>query len=584
MLSNTATPKYYGRFRDAVLRGEIPVNKEIEAEMNRIDGLIASPDYYYSPDKVEGWIRFCESELVLSDGSNFHMLDSFKLWGEELFGWYYFVEEQVWNPNGLRGGRGCYETRSVKKRLTTKQYLIVGRGAAKTIYATCIQAYYLIIESKTTTQVMVAPTMPQTEETIGPLITAITKARGPLLSFMTQGSINNTTGSKRNRPMLYPTKKGIQNFLTNSILQTRPMSVDRLQGRRDTVSTVDELFSGDIREDPVEALEQGATKNLIGGDYVIVVTSSEGTVRNGAGDTAKIELSKILRGEKYDPHTSIWWYKLDDVKEVNNPYLWLKANPNIGKTVSYETYQQEVDRAESDPSQRNDILAKRFGIPCEGFTYFFTYEETLPFSAQNYNGMPCSLGCDLSQGGDFCSFTFLFPLNSDAFGIKTLNFISQYTMDKLPVAMYNKYEEFVKEGSLIIMNGTVLDMQEIYDLVDNHIIAHDYDVRCLGYDPYNAAEFISRWSRENSEYGVEKVIQGAKTESVPLTELKKLSEQRKLIFDEKLFSYTMGNCIIIQDTNGNKKLMKKTYEAKIDAVAAMMDAFVAFKLNKDSFY
>ena len=581
MLSNTATPKYYGEFRDKVIRGEIPVCREVEAEMNRIDHLIASPDYYYDDKAVEGWIKFCENELVLSDGSDFHMLDSFKLWGEEIYGWYYFVERPVWNPNGHGGGRGCYENRRVRKRLITKQYLIVGRGAAKTMYSECNQAYFLVIESKTTKQVVVAPTMPQADETTGPFVTAITRARGPLFTFMTQGSINNTSGSKRNRPMLASTKKGIQNFLTNSILEVRPMSIDKLQGRRDTLSTVDELFSGDIREDPVEALEQGASKNL--DNYLIIVTSSEGTVRNGIGDTTKITLAKILKGEIEDLHTSIWWYKLDDVKEVGNPEMWLKANPNIGKTVTYETYQQEVEKAERDPSLRNDILAKRFGIPCEGFTYFFTYEETKPFKKQNYDGMVCSLGADLSQGGDFCSFVFFFPLQDGSFGIKTLNFISEYTYSQLPAAMSIKYDDFIAEGTLIVMNGTILNIDEVYDLVDQHILQHDYDIRSFGYDPYNAKEFVSRWVTENSEFGVEKVIQGAKTESVPLTELKKLSEQRKLIFDESLYSYTMGNCIVIQDTNGNKKLMKKSYEAKIDAVAASMDAYIAYKLNKDSF-
>lgn len=581
MLSNTATPKYYGAFRDKVIRGEIPVCRAVEAEMNRIDHLIASPDYYYDDKAVEGWIKFCENELVLSDGSDFHMLDSFKLWGEEIYGWYYFVERPVWNPNGHGGGKGCYENRRVRKRLITKQYLIVGRGAAKTMYSECNQAYFLVIESKTTKQVVVAPTMPQADETTGPFVTAITRARGPLFTFMTQGSINNTSGSKRNRPMLASTKKGIQNFLTNSILEVRPMSIDKLQGRRDTLSTVDELFSGDIREDPVEALEQGASKNL--DNYLIIVTSSEGTVRNGIGDTTKITLAKILKGEIEDPHTSIWWYKLDDVKEVGNPEMWLKANPNIGKTVTYETYQQEVEKAERDPSLRNDILAKRFGIPCEGFTYFFTYEETKPFKKQNYDGMVCSLGADLSQGGDFCSFVFFFPLQDGSFGIKTLNFISEYTYSQLPAAMSIKYDDFIAEGTLIVMNGTILNIDEVYDLVDQHILQHDYDIRSFGYDPYNAKEFVSRWITENSEFGVEKVIQGAKTESVPLTELKKLSEQRKLIFDESLYSYTMGNCIVIQDTNGNKKLMKKSYEAKIDAVAASMDAYIAYKLNKDSF-
>ena len=579
MLSNTATPKYYGQFRDSVIRGEIPVCRTISMEMNRIDNLIADPRYYYDSEAVQGWIDFCDNELTLVDGSDFFMLDSFKLWGEEIFGWYYFVERSVWNPVLKH-----YVTKQVKQRLINTQYLIVGRGAAKTMYNSCIHGYFISVDTTTTQQCVTAPTMRQSAETLSPLSTAIARARGPLFKFLTEGSLQNTTGSTRNRKKLATTKKGIQNFITNSLLEIVPMSIDKLQGRRDKISTVDEWLSGDIRENPIDALAQGASKNVENGGWLIIATSSEGTVRNGIGDTIKIDLAKILKGEYYDPHTSIWWYKLDDIKEVNNPKMWLKANPNIGKTVTWETYELEKQKAENNPISRNDILAKRFGIPMEGYTYFFTYEETKPTrTRQSYWDMPCSMGCDLSQGGDFCSFTFLFPLSGGQFGIKTINYISEYTLHKLPSAMRIKYDEFIKEGSLIVLNGTVIDMQDVYDDLDRHIQLNKYDIRCVGYDPYNAKEFITRWTQENGEFGVEKVIQGAKTESVPLTELKKLSEQRLLIFDEALFSYTMGNCIVMEDTNGNKKLMKKTYEAKIDAVAALMDAFVAYKLNKDSF-
>ena len=579
MLSNTATPKYYGQFRDSVIRGEIPVCRTISMEMNRIDNLIADPRYYYDSEAVQGWIDFCDNELTLVDGSDFFMLDSFKLWGEEIFGWYYFVERSVWNPVLKH-----YVTKQVKQRLINIQYLIVGRGAAKTMYNSCIHGYFISVDTTTTQQCVTAPTMRQSAETLSPLSTAIARARGPLFKFLTEGSLQNTTGSTRNRKKLATTKKGIQNFITNSLLEIVPMSIDKLQGRRDKISTVDEWLSGDIRENPIDALAQGASKNVENGGWLIIATSSEGTVRNGIGDTIKIDLAKILKGEYYDPHTSIWWYKLDDIKEVNNPKMWLKANPNIGKTVTWETYELEKQKAENNPISRNDILAKRFGIPMEGYTYFFTYEETKPTrTRQSYWDMPCSMGCDLSQGGDFCSFTFLFPLSGGQFGIKTINYISEYTLHKLPSATRIKYDEFIKEGSLIVLNGTVIDMQDVYDDLDRHIQLNKYDIRCVGYDPYNAKEFITRWTQENGEFGVEKVIQGAKTESVPLTELKKLSEQRLLIFDEALFSYTMGNCIVMEDTNGNKKLMKKTYEAKIDAVAALMDAFVAYKLNKDSF-
>lgn len=580
MLSNRAVPKYYGRFRDAVIRGEIPVNREISMEMNRIDALIANPRYYYDDKKVEGWISFCENELTLVDGSDLRLLDSFKLWGESIWGWYYFIERSVWDPNGKGGGRGCYKKRTIKKRLINKQFLIVGRGAAKSLYDTCQQAYIENIDTSTTQQLTTAPTMKQAEEIINPYKTAIARSKGPLFKFLTEGSLQNTTGSKANRPKLCSTKKGVENFITNSILEIRPMSIDKLQGRRDKCATVDEWLSCDIREDPINAIEQGSSKN---DDYLIIATSSEGTIRNGVGDTIKMELMKILRGEYINDHVSIWWYRLDDVEEVGNPAMWIKANPNLGQTVSYETYQLDVEKAEASPASRNDILAKRFGIPTEGYTYFFTYEETLPHRHRDFWQMPCSLGADLSQGGDFCSFVFLFPLGNETFGIKTVNYISEYTLGKLPAAMRAEYDKFINEGSLIIMPGTILDMMDVYDDLDKHIQTNGYDIRSFGYDPYNAKEFVTRWVSENGEFGVEKVIQGAKTESVPLTELKKLAEERALLFDEELFRFTMGNCIVMEDTNGNKKLYKLRYEAKIDAVAAAMDAFIAYKLNKDAF-
>lgn len=580
MLSNRAVPKYYGRFRDAVIRGEIPVNREISMEMNRIDALIANPRYYYDDKKVEGWISFCENELTLVDGSDLRLLDSFKLWGESVWGWYYFIVRSVWDPNGKGGGRGCYKKRTIKKRLINKQFLIVGRGAAKSLYDTCQQAYIENIDTSTTQQLTTAPTMKQAEEIINPYKTAIARSKGPLFKFLTEGSLQNTTGSKANRPKLCSTKKGVENFITNSILEIRPMSIDKLQGRRDKCATVDEWLSCDIREDPINAIEQGSSKN---DDYLIIATSSEGTIRNGVGDTIKMELMKILRGEYVNDHVSIWWYRLDDVEEVGNPAMWIKANPNLGQTVSYETYQLDVEKAEASPASRNDILAKRFGIPTEGYTYFFTYEETLPHRHRDFWQMPCSLGADLSQGGDFCSFVFLFPLGNETFGIKTVNYISEYTLGKLPAAMRAEYDKFINEGSLIIMPGTILDMMDVYDDLDKHIQTNGYDIRSFGYDPYNAKEFVTRWVSENGEFGVEKVIQGAKTESVPLTELKKLAEERALLFDEELFRFTMGNCIVMEDTNGNKKLYKLRYEAKIDAVAAAMDAFIAYKLNKDAF-
>lgn len=578
-LSNTAVPKYYGMFRDAVIRGEIPVNKEISMEMNRIDDLIANPGIYYDDQAVEGWIRYCENELTLTDGEDLHLLDSFKLWGEQVFGWYYFVERSVYEPNA-DGHGGHYVNKSIKKRLTNKQYLIVGRGAAKSLYDSCIQSYFQNVDTSTTHQITTAPTMKQAEEVMSPIRTAITRARGPLFKFLTEGSLQNTTGSRANRMKLASTKKGVENFLTGSLLEIRPMSIDKLQGLRCKIATVDEWLSGDIREDVIGAIEQGASKN---DDYLIIATSSEGTVRNGSGDTIKMELMEILKGEYINPHVSIWWYKLDDVNEVNNPEMWLKANPNLGKTVTYETYQLDVERAEKAPATRNDILAKRFGIPMEGYTYYFTYEETLPHRKRDFWGMPCALGADLSQGDDFCAFTFLFPLPNGCFGIKTRNYISEMTLMKLPLAMRNKYDEFIKEGSLIVLDGTVLDMMEVYEDLDNHIINREYDVRCFGFDPYNAKEFVARWEAENGPFGIEKVIQGAKTESVPLGELKKLSEERLLLFDEDLMTFAMGNCIVMEDTNGNKKLLKKRYEAKIDAVAAMMDGFVAYKLNKEAF-
>ena len=585
-LSNTATPKYYGRFRDAVIRGEIPVNKEISMEMNRIDDLIANPGIWYDDQAIDGFIAFCENELTLTNGDDLHLLDSFKLWAEQIFGWYYFVERSIYVPSP-DGHGGRYVNKRIKKRLVNKQYLIVARGAAKSMYASVIQNYFLNVDPTTTRQITTAPTMKQADEVINPIRTAIARARGPLYQFLTEGSLQNTTGSAANRMKLASTKKGVQNFLTNSTLEVRPMSIDKLQGLQIKCATVDEWLSGDIRENPIEALEQGATKEQGSGennDWLIVAISSEGTVRNGAGDTIKMQLSKILKGDYYDPHTSIWWYKLDSIDEVSDPEMWLKAQPNLGKTVTYETYQLAVEKAEKVPSERNDILAKRFGIPMEGFTYFFTYEETLPQEKKrDYWSMPCSMGADLSQGGDFCSFTFLFPLPRGEFGIKTRNYISELTLMKLPSAMRQKYDEFIQEGSLIVLDGTILDMMEVYEDLDNFIMQSEYDVRAVGYDPYNAREFIERWEKENGPFGIEKVIQGAKTESVPLTELKKLAEERMLLFDEELMSYTMGNCITIEDTNGNKKLQKKRYEAKIDAVAALLDAFVAWKLNKEAF-
>ena len=584
-LSNTAVPKYYGRFRDAVIRGEIPVCEEISMEMNRIDALIANPGVWYDDQAILGFVSFCENELTLTDGEDLHLLDSFKLWAEQIFGWYYFVERSIYEPNPDRHG-GHYVTKTIKKRLINKQYLIVARGAAKSMYASCIQNFFLNVDTSTTHQVTTAPTMPQAEEVMSPIRTAITRARGPLFQFLTEGSLQNTTGSKANRVKLASTKKGIQNFLTGSLLEVRPMSIDKLQGLRVKVATVDEWLSGDIREDVVGALEQGAAKEQGGGkndDYLIVAISSEGTVRNGSGDTIKMELMKILKGEYKDIHTSIWWYKLDSIDEVNDPSKWLKANPNLDKTVTYETYQNAVERAEHNPAERNDILAKRFGIPMEGYTYFFTYEETLPHRRKDYWQMPCALGGDLSQGDDFCAFTFMFPLRDEAFGIKTRNYITELTLKKLPLAMRNKYEEFIKEGSLIVMPGTVLDMMQVYEDLDNHIAEREYDVRCFGYDPYNAKDFVERWERENGPFGIEKVIQGRKTESVPLGELKKLAEERLLLFDEDIMEFAMGNCVTMEDTNGNRQLLKKRYEAKIDCVAAMMDAYIAFKLNREAF-
>ena len=584
-LSNTATPKYYGMFREAVVRGEIPVCEEVSMEMNRIDALIANPGIWYDDQAIQGFIDYCENELTLTNGEDLHLLDSFKLWAEQIFGWYYFVERSIYEPSE-DGHGGHYVRKIIKKRLINKQYLIVARGAAKSMYASCIQNYFLNVDTSTTHQVTTAPTMAQAEEVMSPIRTAITRSRGPLFQFLTEGSLQNTTGSKANRVKLASTKKGIQNFLTGSLLEVRPMSIDKLQGLRVKVATVDEWLSGDVREDVVGALEQGAAKEQGGGendDYLIVAISSEGTVRNGSGDTIKMELMKILKREYNAPHTSIWWYKLDSIDEVADPSMWLKANPNLDKTVTYETYQDAVERAEHNPAERNDILAKRFGIPMEGYTYYFTYEETLPHRRRDYWQMPCSLGADLSQGDDFCSFTFLFPLSNGAFGIKTRNYITELTLNKLQTAMRIKYEDFMKEGSLLVMPGAVLDMMEVYEDLDEHISKLGYDVRCFGYDPYNAREFVERWERENGPYGIEKVIQGAKTESVPLGELKKLSEERMLLFDEDLMTFTMGNCIVMEDTNGNRKLLKKRYDAKIDAVAAMMDAFVAYKLNREAF-
>ena len=579
MLSNTAVPKYYGAFRDAVLRGEIPVNQYVEMEMNRIDDLIANPGIYYDDRAVEGYVDFCESELTLTDGEDLHLLDTFKLWAEQVFGWYYFVEKDVFVPNE-DGIGGHMVTKRQKKRLIKKQYLIVGRGAAKTVYASSIQQYYLSVDTSTTHQIATAPTMRQADETLSPARTAITRARGPLYKFLTYGSIQNTTGSKANRCKLVPTKKGIENFLTNSLLETRPMSIDKLQGMRCKIASVDEWLSCDIREDPIGAIEQGASKN---DDYLIIATSSEGTVRNGVGDSVKMELLKILRGEYVNPHVSIWYYCLDNVDEVAHPELWLKANPNLGKTVSYDVYQQDVERAEKAPATRNDILAKRFGIPLEGYTYFFTYEETLCHRRQNFDGLPCAMGADMSQGDDFCSFLFFFPLNDGRFGIKSRSYISSIKFSKLAEAMRRKYEEFISEGSLVVADTSVLDMMWVYEELDDFIIKHDYDVRCFGFDPYNAREFVQRWINENGQFGVEKVIQGAKTESVPLGELKVYAEERELIFDEAIVSFAMGNCIVLEDTNGNRKLSKRRHEDKIDPVAAMLDAYVAYKLNKDAF-
>lgn len=579
-LSNTAVPKYYGQFRDAVMRGEIPVCNEISMEMNRIDDLIDDPRYYYDDEAVEGWIRYCEDELTLTDGSDLNLLDSFKLWGEQVFGWYEIVERSVYEPNP-NGHGGRYVTKRIKKRLINKQYLIVGRGAAKSLYDSCVQSYFGNIDTSTTHQITTAPTMKQAEEIMSPIRTAITRSKGPLFQFLTNGSLQNTTGNRMNRQMLASTKKGIENFLTGSLIEIRPMSIAKLQGLRCKIATVDEWLSCDIREDVIGAIEQGASKL---DDYLIVATSSEGTVRNGAGDTIKMELMDILKGDYVNPHVSIWWYKLDNIDEVGDPNMWLKANPNIGKTVTYETYQLDVERAEKAPAARNDILAKRFGIPMEGCTYFFTYEETLcQKRKRHYDNLPCALGADLSQGDDFCSFTFLFPLSNGCFGIKTRNYITDLTLSKLPAAMRLKYNVFMDEGSLIVLNGTILDMDEVYDDLDNFIIEMKYDVRCFGYDPYNAKEFVDRWVAENGPFGVEKVIQGAKTESVPLGELKTLAEERMLLFDEELMSFTMGNCMTLEDTNGNRKLYKQRRDRKIDAVAAMMDAYVAYKANKDAF-
>lgn len=578
-LSNTAVPRYYGAFRDSVIRREIPVCREILMEMNRIDDLIENPAVYYDDEAVEGWIKFCEAEMTLTDGSDFVMLDSFKLWGEQVFGWYYFIERTVYEPFKNRPG-GRYITKRIKKRLINKQYLIVGRGAAKSIYDSTIQNYFLNVDGSTTHQVTTAPTMYLAEEVLAPIKTSITRARGPLFKFLTAGSLQNTTGSKMDRMKLSPTKRGIENFLTGSLLEIRPMSIDKLQGLRSRINTVDEWLSCDIREDVVGALEQGASKN---DDYLIIATSSEGTVRNGAGDSIKMELMSILKGEYINPHVSIFWYKLDSVDEVADPEMWIKSNPNLGKTVSYEAYQLDVERAEKAPASRNDILAKRFGLPMEGFTYYFTYEETLPHRRRDYWQMPCAMGGDLSQGDDFCSFAFLFPLSGDAFGIKTRNYISSLTLQKLPPAMRGKYDEFMKEGSLIVFEGAILDLTQVYDDLDEHIVERGYDVRAFGYDPYNAEKFVERWAGENGPFGIEKVIQGAKTESVPLGELKKLAEKRLLLFDEDVMEFAMGNCIVIQDTNGNRKLMKRKREAKIDPVSSMMDAFIAYKRNKDAF-
>lgn len=579
-LSNTATPIYYGRFRDAVMRGDIPVNREISMEMNRIDALIANPRYYYDDQAVEGFIRFCENELTLTDGSDLHLLDTFKLWAEQIFGWWYFVERSVYQPTKNNHG-GRYVNKRIRKRLINKQYLIVARGAAKSMYVSCLQNYFLNVDTTTTHQVTTAPTMKQAEEVMTPIKTAITRSRGPLFKFLTEGSLQNTTGSKANRVKLASTKKGIENFLTGSMLEVRPMSIDKLQGLNSRINTIDEWLSGDVREDVVGALEQGASKN---DDYLIVAISSEGTVRNSIGDTIKMELMSILKGDYVNDHVSIWYYKLDDIQEVSDPSKWLKANPNLGKTVTYETYQLEVEKMENAPASRNDILAKRFGLPMEGYTYFFTYEETLPTKRkQEFWGLPCSMGADLSRGDDFCAFVFLFPIKGGAFGIKTRAYITSATLMKLPSAMRIKYEDFINEGSLIIMDGTVLDMMDVYDELDKFIDDSEYDIRSFGFDPYNAKEFVNRWEREHGPYGIEKVIQGAKTESVPLGEIKKLSEDRLLLFDQVLVTFCMGNSITIVDTNGNRKLLKRRGDQKIDVVAATMDAFVAYKLNKDNF-
>ena len=578
-LSNTAVPKYYGMFREAVINGEIPICREIAMEMHRIDDLIANPGVYYDEDEVEYWIRFCEKEMTLTDGSDLYLLDSFKLWGEQIFGWYYFVERTVFEPYKDKHG-GRYVQKRIKQRLITKMFLIVSRGAAKSLFLELIHAYYLTVDTSTTHQITVAPTMKQAEEVLGPFRTAITRARGPLFKFYTEGSLQNTTGSRANRQKLCSTKKGIENFLTNSILEIRPLSIDKLQGLKCKIATLDEWLSGEIREDPISAIEQGASKN---DDYLLVCASSEGTVRNGIGDTIKMELMEILKGDYINPHVSIWYYKLDDISEVGKPELWLKANPNLGKTVKYETYQLDVERAEKNPSARNDILAKRFGIPMEGYTYFFRYEETKPHRKQDFWNMPCALGCDLSQGDDFCAFTFMFPLSNGAFGIKTRSYISVRTLTNLPMAGRIKYDQFIREGSLIVLDCTVLDMMEVYDDLTRYIEDARYDVRCLGFDPYNAREFVERWAKENGDYGIEKVIQGKKTESVPLGELKQMAADRLLIFDEQLFSYAMGNCIVIEDVNGNRMLLKKRHDEKIDNVAACLDAWVAFKLHKEEF-
>lgn len=578
-LSNTAVPRYYGEFRDAVIRGEIPVCREVSMQMNRIDELIANPGIWYDDEAIDGFIAYCENELTLTDGSDVQMLDSFKLWAEDALSWFYFVERSVYEPYDDRPG-GRFVTKTIKKRLINKQYLIVGRSASKSLYESFMQSYMLNIDTSTTHQITTAPTMRQAEEVMSPIKTSILRAKGPLFQFLTEGSLQNTTGSKANRQKLAPTKKGIENFLTGSLVEIRPMSIDKLQGLRVKLATIDEWLSGDINEDVVGAIEQGASKV---DDYLIIAVSSEGTVRNGVGDTIKMELMDILKGDYINPHVSIWWYKLDDIKEVNDPDMWIKANPNLDKTVSYETYQLEVERAEKAPASRNDILAKRFGLPMEGFTYYFTYEETLPHRKHEYWGMPCSMGIDLSQGDDFCAFTFLFPLSNGKFGVKTRNYITSLTLSKLPGAMRQKYDDFIAEGSLVVMESTVLELDNVYDDLDNHITTMEYDVRCVGYDPYNAKELINRWATENGPFGIEKVIQGSKTETVPLGELKKLAEERMLLFDEELMGYTMGNCVTLEDTNGNRKLYKKRYEHKIDAVSAMMDAYVAFKLNREAF-